>query len=141
MEQSNTPNQFFARSRLQNAASQFYWIAVLSLVNLILLIVDAQVIFPTGLAIASILAALSYGLELTWRIVVSLGALGMVGMFALFGYYGKKGASWAFISGIAIYVLDGVIWGFLGGWISAGFHALILVFIIRDLVAHSRQTS
>ena len=128
------------RGYIQGAANQFYWIAILSLINLILLITDSSVIFPTGLAIASLLAALSYWLELTGRIFAALGALGTVGLFALFGYYGKKGANWAFIAGIALYTLDGIIWSFIGDWISVGFHALILFFIIRNLAANSRTT-
>ena len=135
------PNQTLVRNHAQNAAGQFYWIAILSLVNLILLIANSPVIFPTGLAIAYLLAILSYAFEVTGRIIVAIGALGTVGLFALFGYYGKKGASWAFIAGIALYVLDGVVWIFLGDWISTGFHVLILFFIIRDLAIHSRQTS
>ncbi len=110
----------------------------MSLVNLLLLVTNASVMFPTGLAIADLLAALSYDLEMAGRIVTALGALGVVGLFALFGYYGKKGLSWPFVAGIALYVLDGVIWGFLGDWISAGFHVLILFFLIRDLTARPR---
>jgi hypothetical protein len=139
MTQPKTLNSSLSPDRIQRAATQFYWIAALSLFNLILLITNAPVVFPTGLAIAYLLAILSALLEIAGRIVVALGALGTVGLFALFGYYGKKGASWAFIAGIALYVLDGVIWGFLGDWISVGFHVLIIVLIIRDLVARPRS--
>ena len=89
---------------------------------------------------ADLLAALSYNLELLGRIAAAFGALGVVGIFALFGFFGKRGITWAFIAGISLYVLDGVIWGFVGDWISAGFHALILFFIIRDLTARPRRS-
>jgi hypothetical protein len=81
---------------------------------------------------------MTYSLEMAGRIAAALGALGAVALFAMFGYFGKKGAMWAFIAGVSLYVLDGVMWGFLGDWISAGFHVLILFFIIRDLTARPR---
>jgi hypothetical protein len=131
--------QALAAYRMRAAANQFYWIAGLSLVNLLLLVLNASVMFPTGLAMADLLAALSYDLELIGRIATALGALGVVGLFAVLGYYGKRGLSWALIAGISLYVLDAVIWGFVGDWISAGFHALILFFIVRDLTAKPRR--
>ena len=139
MAQPEIPGQALVNYRISRAANQFYWIAGLSLVNLVLLVTNSSVMFPTGLAMADLLAALSYGQELAGRILAAAGALGVAGIFALFGYYGKKGASWAFIAGISLYVLDGVIWGFLGDWISAGFHALILFFVVRDLISKPTQ--
>ena len=139
MAQPEIPGQTLVNYRISRAANQFYWIAGLSLVNLVLLVTNSSVMFPTGLAMADLLAALSYGQELAGRILAAAGALGVAGIFGLFGHYGKKGASWAFIAGISLYVLDGVIWGFLGDWISAGFHALILFFVVRDLISKPTQ--
>ena len=128
-----------AHSHIQRAATQFYWIAAFSFVNIVLLLTEVDAVFPIGLTMASLLAALASLLELTGRVLAAMGALGIVGLFALFGYFGKKGASWPFIAGIAIYTLDGIIWGLLLDWIGPVFHVILLFFIIRDLIAHQRQ--
>ena len=141
MAQPEIPQRTLVNYRIRSAANQFTWIAGLSLINLILLIASSSIVFPTGLAIADLLASLAFGQPLAGRIAAALGALGVVGMFAVFGYYGKKGASWAFVAGISVYVLDGVIWGLLGDWISSGFHVLVLFFLIRDLTTRMRPAA
>lgn len=41
--------------------------------------------------------------------VAGLVSLAFIGLFAFFGYQATKGHGWAFVTGIVLYALDGVI--------------------------------
>jgi hypothetical protein len=62
-------------------------------------------------------------------------------VFALFGIFANRGQSWAFIVGIAIYLLDGVLSAWLGAWLIAGFHVFAGFMIIRGLMAAKKLKS
>ena len=55
--------------------------------------------------------------------------------FAGFGWLARKGHLWAFVTGIALYGLDGVIYVFLQDWMSVGFHVFALFYMVRGALA------
>jgi hypothetical protein len=53
----------------------------------------------------------------------------------LFGVLCRRGLAWAFVLGMVLYGLDGIIFLVAGDWFGVGFHALVLVFIFGGMNA------
>jgi hypothetical protein len=51
------------------------------------------------------------------------------GLFVLFGVFATKKRLWAFIVGLIVYALDGLIFLLAGDWLGVGFHVFALLCI------------
>ena len=127
-------------AQLKRGASWFYWIAGLSLINSLIFVFGGSVSFIAGLAYTQIIDAIidvsiSQGASTSLHAVAIVLDLILVAIFALFGYYANKAINAVFIIGIIIYVIDGLLWLFLGSYFAAAFHAYALFMIIRGFMA------
>lgn len=114
--------------QVKNGASNFYWIAGLSVVNSLISIFGGGVVFVIGLGVTLVIDAIAKGAsdELGGNPVV----LGMGFLFSLifdlifvaFGYFAIKGNRWAFITGMILYGLDAVLMLLFQDWLGFGFH-------------------
>jgi len=123
-----------------NGASWFYWIAGLSAINSLVYLSGSDWSFLAGLGLTQLAdgfvdAAIENGVPAAVKGVAVVFNFALVAMFGFFGYYAGKRFSAAFLVGIVIYVLDGLLLLLLGAWPSAGFHAFALFFIIRGFLA------
>lgn len=130
-------------AQVKSGANWFYWIAGLSLVNSAIYAFGGDISFILGLAVTQLVegvadAAIAEGLPSMLKVVAVVVSLLISGVFALFGYYANKGMAAAFIVGIGLYVLDGLLYLALGSLFAAGFHVFALFFIVRGFLA-SRQ--
>lgn len=115
------------------AGSNFYTIAVFSLINSVINLFQGTIYFPIGLGITQIVDGIVYGIglevpeaktiTLTIGIVLNLIILGVV---TLFGFLIKKQIKWLIPVGSVLYLLDGLILLLFQDWIGAGFHAYFL---------------
>jgi len=55
------------------------------------------------------------------------------------GLYGMRGKAWAFYLGLFVYILDALIYVWAQDWMSVGFHALAIFFIVKGVMS-LRQT-
>jgi hypothetical protein len=122
-------------SQRRNGAQWFYWVAALSLVNCVVALTGAKWRFILGLGVTRVVQELSPGAA---HVTAGLVSLAVIGLFAFLGYQAVKGHGWAFITGMALYALDGVIFLLVQDWVGVGFHAFALVMIGRGFSA-SRQ--
>jgi len=99
-----------------NSANWFFYIAGLSLLYTFLL---------NGTGRFSLI-----GMGIT-HYVGNVGAVGVAAAMALFGVFARQGQKWAFLIGMLIYALDGVLLLANGVYFSAAFHGLILFYIFR----------
>jgi len=124
----------------KSGANWFYWIAGLSVINSVIFVFGANVSFLAGLGITQLMDAI-IGLSIeqgapTFLKVVAVGFdLIVVAIFALIAYYSGRRFTAAFIIGIVLYLLDGLLLLVLGAYLTAGFHAFALYFIIRGFFA------
>ncbi len=129
--------------QFRNGASWFYWIAGLSVINSLIWWLGGGWTFLAGLAFTQIadafLSALGQELGGNGGIVAGIVALTtsliVSGVFALFGYLAHQRNTWAFYVGMAIYVLDALIFLAFGDWLSFGFHLFALFGLFRGLRA------
>jgi hypothetical protein len=118
--------------RLRSGASWFYWIAGLSIINMIVLHTGGDWSFIIGLGIAFLIGAASEIIGVLNSIIFSIL---VSGLFAVFGYAANKGKLWGFIVGLTIYALDTLIYLLVQDWASVGFHIFAWIMIFLGLRA------
>ena len=124
-----------ADPRAKKGASWFYWIAALSLINSLAALAGSDWGFFIGLGITRVFDAVGASMGGIGKAVVLVLDLLAVGAFALFGFFGSKNHLWAFIVGMLLYALDGLIYVFASEWMAVGFHALGLFGMFGGLQA------
>jgi len=132
-------------AQAKSGASWFYWIAGLSLINSIIFLSGGNWGFFAGLGITQVIDAIV--LEINKSAESSaMGIIAFVldviiaGIFILCGIWANKFQPWAFIVGMILYFLDGVLILILGAFLPAAFHAFALFMIARGFFA-ARQIS
>lgn len=130
-------------NQLKGGASWFYWIAVLSMINtVIILIFGGSWNFIVGLGITRFIDAianeLAKGLGNLTKIVAFVLDLFIAGIFVAFGYFAAKRKNWSFIVGMILYMFDGLLFLLVMDFLSIAFHALVLFFMFRGLQANRK---
>lgn len=127
-EQIKLENQF------NSGASWFYWIAVLSIVNSIVVLGEWDWSFLIGLGATQIIDgfALGFAEEMpdsatTAKAVAFVLDLIVAAIVAVFGFLAKQRMGWVFIVGMVLYALDGLIFLLFSDYLSFGFHVFALV--------------
>jgi hypothetical protein len=133
-------NQPMLEATMKSGASWFYWIAALSTINSVVYMSGSNWSFLAGLGLTQLAeafvdVAIDNGAPPALKAVALVFSLILVAVFGFFGYYANRGSSAAFIVGIGIYILDGLLILLLGDLLAAGFHAFALFFIIRGFLA------
>ncbi|HEU5122789.1 MAG TPA: DUF4339 domain-containing protein [Verrucomicrobiae bacterium] len=122
-------------ARLKSGASWFYWIAGLSLINSIAALAGQGWRFFFGLGITQILDGVAAEFSSSGKMIALLLDLAVAGAFVLFGVFANKRHLWAFIVGMVLFALDGVLFVIAQDWIGVGFHAFALYCLFRGLQA------
>ena len=132
-------------NKIKSRASLFFLIAGASISNLILLLADREGIYIIGLGTTYIIHGI--GLEAS----KDLGNLAITiafvfqflvaGIFIIFGAFAIKGNSWAFIIGMILYALDGLIFLSVLFLLPFGLHIFVLFFIYGGFKANKSLKS
>jgi hypothetical protein len=131
----NPAPNLVAAAHVSNGAKWFYWIAGLSLVNSLVVLFGGDFHFVVGLGITSVVDVLAKqaGSAGTVLDIVINGFV--AGIFVLFGAFALKAQKWAFLAGMALYALDGLLLLTVMDIFSVAFHAYALFAIYRGLAA------
>lgn len=116
----------------------FYWLAALSLINSGLALAGQEWRFILGLGVTQIVQELAKSGD--GATTAGLVSLAVIAIFAGLGYQAVKGAVWAFLLGMTLYALDGVVFLLAQDWVGVGFHVFALAMIMRGYLA-ARQLS
>ena len=111
-------------------ARWFWWIAGLSAVNIACDLAHAKVNFVLGLAFTQLAHAI---FQSNIAIALVIDAL-FIGGFYLIGLKAQKGAAWAFMAGVIVYLADALVYVKFADWMPVAFHALALFYIGRAFV-------
>lgn len=127
---STQPDVAAQKLQIQNAlkgpASWFITVAGLSIVNSILSMTGASIHFIFGLGVTQFVDAVAHGVG-NAGYVLDLIINGMIaGLFVLIWNFARKGQSWAWYGGMALYAIDGVLLIFFQDYLSVAFHAWAL---------------
>ena len=120
----------------QSGANWFFWIAGLSAINSFIILMGGEWSFIIGLgitlvfdAVAREIGGLGFAVAIVLDVIVLLTFVG-------FGIFARKRHTWAFIVGMVLYSLDGLLFVLFQDWLSVGFHVFALFFIYKGMRAH-----
>ena len=115
---------------LQNSARSgaqwFFWIAGLSIINTISAFSGGSFGFVIGLGVTQAIDGLAGNGETSGKVIALILNLIAVGIFVFFGVFARRRHAWAFLAGMVLYGLDGLIFLLVKDWIGVGFHAFAL---------------
>ena len=123
----------------KSGSQWFYWIAGLSLINSMVLLAGGEWSFIVGLGMTQIIDAI--GLELAkdigfmGQIIAFICDVIVASIFILFGFFAGKKHTWAFVVGMLLYALDGVLFLLVKDYLSIGFHVFALFCIYNGYTA------
>ncbi|HTR67977.1 MAG TPA: hypothetical protein VMH85_19500 [Terriglobales bacterium] len=126
-----------AEQIVKTGAGWFIWIAGLSLINSLITAFDGNFHFIFGLGITTIVDAVARNAGRGAAIPGLVIDLFVAGVFAVFWHFGRKGGKWAFIVGMALYALDGVLLLLFRDFLGAAFHVYALFMLYRGLAGTS----
>jgi|GEM_PF-498402 len=127
----------------KSGANWFYWIAGLSVVNTLVWLFGGRITFLIGLGITQLVdgitqavaASVPQDIALVVKIAGFVVSLGMAVLFVVFGILANQRRKWAFIVGMVVYGLDGLLFIWVQDWWSFGFHLLVLYALYAGLRA------
>jgi len=138
-EEKSIESKLILESQFKSGANWFYWIAGLSLLNSLIFLSGSNWNFVIGLGITQIIDFIG------GEIAAEIGSTGKVlafvidvfaaGIFGVFGINANKKRSWAFIVGMSLYALDGLIFVVAKDFLGIGFHAFALFGIFKGYKA------
>lgn len=124
---------FKLEEQLISGANWFYWIAGLSLVNSYMVLSGSDSYFIIGLA-TTLLTDLLIN---SWSALILDIVVACI--LIAFGFFARKGKSWIFVVGMALYGLDAILYIALTDYLSFAFHLLALFGIYRGLNASMKM--
>lgn len=127
-----------AERQTQTGGDWFFWIAGFSIVNSIISLTGTNWHFVIGLGTTELFDGVAGQGGTTAKIVALLLDVIAAGFYVLYGAFARKGAKWAFITGILFYALDGLLLLVFRDWLSAAFHAYALYRIFGGFQAAQR---
>jgi hypothetical protein len=144
LNQSGTPARWdhaeTYRVQMRSGARWFYWIAGLSLINTIAAFTNSNWSFLAGLGITQFVYGIALGLSESVGGVITIIALVLnvlvAGFFIFLGVFANKGYTWAFIIGLIVYALDGLIFLAFQMWFPLAFHVFVCWCLYKGLSAN-----
>ncbi len=130
-----TAAQSVAARQTQQGGNWFYWIAALSAINAVLLLTHSPVSLMFGLGATDAVTAIGSGIGGAGLAVALAVTAVLAGVIALFGVFASRGARWAFVAGMAVYALDGLLSLSFKQYLEAAVHAYALFRIFQGFQA------
>ena len=122
-------------ARVSSGAKWFYWIAGLSLINSVIALFGGNLHFVVGLGITSVVDVIAKQTGSAGSVLDLIINGFVAGVFVLFGSFALKGQKWAFLTGMALYALDGLLLLTVMDIFGVAFHAYALFAIYRGFAA------
>jgi len=130
------------RRQMKFGATNFFWIAGLSLASSVLFLFTSRPGFVIGLGVTMFLDTLTHNIAQAYpnsvllvRLLGLLPDLFICGVFVLCGIFGARGQRVAFIAGMSLYGLDAILTLVSGDFYGFGFHLFFLWFLFSGLKA------
>jgi hypothetical protein len=129
-----TAEQNIELSRLKQKADSggrwFYWIAGLSLITSLIALTGNGWGFLVSLGVTQVASAIGANAGDAAKVIAVIFVVLATGLFAGFGVLAAKRYVWAFVLGIVLYALDGLIFVLIQNWIGLVFHGLVVYWLI-----------
>jgi hypothetical protein len=123
------------QARMRSGAGWLMAVALFSVVNSGLTMASAKIHFIVGLGVTQIADGFGKVGGTAGSVVGFVVTLITAGIFMLFWKFARQGHQWAFVTGMVLYALDGLIFLGFGLWLDLGFHAFALFNMYKGLQA------
>lgn len=142
MNETSVADALQLQNQHRSGANWFFWIAALSMVNSVIILANGEWSFIIGLGITQVFDAIAVGVAQeapeaagAAKTVAIVMDLVVASVFVLFGVLARKMLVWAFVVGMVLYALDGLLFLLVGDWLSLGFHVFALFGLFGGLQA------
>jgi len=123
----------------KRGSNWFYWIAGLTIITSLIAMGGGGIRFLISLGVTQIMdriaADLSVEMGAGAKAIALVLDLIVTGIFVLFGYLANQKQIWAYVIGMVVFALDGLLSLLDGDIISVLAHAFVLFFLIRGFLA------
>jgi len=126
--------------KIKSGANWFFWIAGLSFINSILFLSSGKWNFIVGLGITQLVDVI--GLDLVKAIgnggyiIACILSMITAGIFVFFGIFARRKCNWAFVVGMMVYAVDGLVFLLVQHYLGVGFHIFVLFLIAGGFKAN-----
>src|SRR5215216_5985551 len=125
--------------RYRSGANWFYWIAALTIITSLIAFFGGGIRFLISLGLTQFIDALAAGLAPQLGGAVQVVGLVLdllvTGVFVLFGYLANKKMLWAYVAGMVVFLLDGLLSLAFQDVIGVIAHAVVLFWLFRGFQA------
>lgn len=125
--------------KYKNGANWFYWIAALTIITSLIAFGGGGWRFFISLGTTQIIDALAEGLSAELgggaKVVALVLDLLVTGTFVVFGVLAGKKLLWAYVLGMAVFLLDGLVTLVIQDWIGAIAHVVVIVLMVPGFMA------
>ena len=125
--------------RFRSGANWFYWIAALTLVTSIIGLLGGGWRFFLSLGITQVIdglaIAFSEGLGEATKVIALVLDIFITAMFAGFAYLAGKRQMWAYVVGMVVFLLDGLLSLVFFDFIGILVHGFVLFMMVRGFMA------
>ena len=131
------------RTSVLHGADWFFWIAILSLINSLIVFYYQTPNSPLALGITRWLDGTTSGFNASMTTGGLLTNLLVALVLAVFGLLSRRGNDIAFVVGIFLYVIDAMLVIGLQDFFGFGVHLIALFFLVKGLLAsrHVRENA
>jgi hypothetical protein len=136
--ESDQSELFKLTQQFNSSSSWFFWIAGLSVINSLIAVFGSDRRFIFGLGITGVADALSFESGATAKTVSFVFTLLIAGLFVIFGVLSRKFFHMAFIVGMVVYALDGLLLLLAEDYLGLAFHAFVLFLLFRGVSASKK---
>jgi hypothetical protein len=129
---------FTLTQQFKSSSSWFFWIAALSVVNSLIAVFGWSWRFMIGLGITSVADALSSESGAMGKTISFVFTLLVAGLIVICGVLARNFFHWAFIVGMVIYALDGLLLLVAQDYLGVAFHAFVLFLLSKGIPASKK---
>jgi hypothetical protein len=131
------------RTSVLHAADWFFWIAILSAINSLIVYYYQTSNTPIALGLTQWVDGTTSGFNASMSTAALIKDLLIAGAFAMFGLLARRGSDVAFIVGIFLYIIDAFLMIGMKDFFGFGVHLIALFFLVKGLLAsrHIRESA
>ena len=131
------------RTSVLHGADWFFWLAILSVINSLILYYYNTPNSPVALGITQWVDGTTSGFNSSMTTSALVINILIAGAFAMFGLLARKGSDIAFVVGIFLYLIDAFLMIGVKDFFGFGVHLIVLFFLVKGLFAsrHIRENA
>jgi hypothetical protein len=131
------------RTSVLHGADWFFWIAILSVINSLIVYYYQIPNTPLALGITQWVDGTTSGFNASMTPNALIIDILVAGVLALFGLMARRGSDIAFVVGIFLYVIDAMLSIGVRDFFGFGVHLIALFFLVKGLLAsrHIRENA